>query len=176
MKQIYQMKRTMLIAHRDDCSIRFIANGKVYCALIAEFEGDASIEDMWDMCNNSCWWNREDYMKMTNYKDKGTCKFYPSYKGYCNSDIFVVDDNGSVHVADSCGWTVVSDMYEAMEHFKTNSEYGFLRTVEKKYSGYEYTLSELKEIAKDRGLREGEYQLELIDVLEKGFVDKIIKL
>lgn len=167
----------MLIVHRDDCSIRFIANGKVHYALIAEFEGDASIEDMWDMCNNSCWWDGEDYMKMTDYKGKGTCKFYPAYRGYCNSDIFVVDDNGSIYVADSCGWTVVSDMYEAMEHFKANSEYGFLRTVEKKYSDNEYTLLELKEIAKDRGLREGEYQLTLIDVRGKdSFVDKAIKL
>ena len=167
----------MLIAHRKDGSVRFIANGLVHCALIAEFEGNASIEDMWDMCNNSCWWDRENYMQMTNYKGKGTCKFYPAYKGYCNSDIFVVDDNGSIYVADSCGWTIVSDMHEAMEHFKANSEYGFLHTVEKKYSDNEYTVLVLREIAKNRGLKEDEYQLELTDVLGKAsFVDKAIKL
>lgn len=112
MKTIYQLKKQ--------------DNGNIISVKIAEFTQNpnarpASIEDMWDMCNNSCWWDCENYMNMTNYKDKGTCKFFPDYVGYCNSDIFVIDDNNDIYVAKSVGWKKVNSKDEAIDYIKNHS-------------------------------------------------------
>jgi len=96
-------------------------NNEVIAPLIATINADsAELEDLWDCCNNSCWWDRADYASMTDYKGKFGVEFTPEYHGYCNDDL-IVEMQGQFHVALSHGWGCFPSFEEALNHCKKNS-------------------------------------------------------
>ena len=97
------------------------SNSEIVAPLIATIQADnAHLEDIWDCCNNSCWWDRADFRLMTDYKDKFKVEFTSDYEGICNDDL-IVEMQDKFHVALSHGWTAFSTFEEAFDYCKKHS-------------------------------------------------------
>lgn len=93
----------------------------IVAPLIAVIDSDEEgLEAIWDCCNNSCWWDGEDFLTMTNYRDVFDVHFTPDYRGYCNDDL-IVEMKGKFHVAQEMGWDIFNTFDEALEHCKNES-------------------------------------------------------
>lgn len=101
------------------------SDGNIVAPLIAVIDCNvAALEAIWDCCNNSCWWEGEDFRTMTHYHDvlgdDFGVNFTPDYRGYCNDDL-IVHMNGKFHVSLSYGWKEFYTFDEALEHCKNES-------------------------------------------------------
>lgn len=98
------------------------SDNEIVAPLIATIDSNEEhLEDLWDCCNNSCWWGGdEDFAKMTNYKGKFNVEFTPEYRGYCNDDL-IVEMQGQFYVSKSFGWDSCASFESALDYCKKNS-------------------------------------------------------
>ena len=96
-------------------------DGEIVAPLIAIIDGDDyDPELIWDCCNNSCWWEGEDFRSMTNYKDIFNVEFTPDYRGFCNDDL-IIEMEGEYYAALEFGWKKFDTFDEAFDHCKNES-------------------------------------------------------
>lgn len=98
----YHARRVELVIETEPYQTYY--QGPIIAPLIATIESkEENLENIWDCCNNGCWWDNKDFRKMTNYQDKFKVNFTKDYLGYCNSDL-IVEMNNMFYVAKSFGW------------------------------------------------------------------------
>ena len=147
MIKCYHARRVELVVDSDP---QLLFQGQLITPLIAEIESDKEdLEDIWDCCNNSCWWGRRDFRRMRNYKDKFRVKFTKDYSGYCNDDL-IVEMDGEFHIALSSGWTKVSSFEAAKRYCEAHSYWCQLREKNRQHpTGRAHTDEELAVINKE---------------------------
>ena len=122
----YHARRVELVVDSDP---QMFIQGPVIAPLIATITTDdeykLNLEDMWDCCNNSCWWDREDFRSMKDYKGKFKVDFTGDYSGYCNDDL-IIEENGKYHVAKSYGWTEFDSFDDAFNYCVEHSHWCYL--------------------------------------------------
>lgn len=124
----YHARRVELVINSKP---QMFIQGPVVAPLIATITTDdeykLNLEDIWDCCNNSCWWDREDFRNMKDYKGKFKVEFTDDYSGCCNDDL-IVEENGKYHVAESVGWKDFDSFdgacYHCVEHSHWCQLYG----------------------------------------------------
>ena len=120
MIKCYHVRRIELVVDTDP---QLFYQGPVITPLIATIDSDKEdLEDIWDCCNNSCWWDREDFRQMKDYKGQFNVEFTDDYSGYCNDDL-IVEMGGKYHLAKSCGWKEFDSFKEAVEYSKSHSQW-----------------------------------------------------
>ena len=147
MIKCYHARRVELVV---DSEPQLFFQGELIYPLIAEIDSDKEdLEDIWDCCNNSCWWGRKDFRRMRNYKDKFKVKFTNEYAGICNDDL-IVEMEGKFRVALSCGWRTYKTLSRAVQHCKERSYWCRLWSKNKQHptGGTEHTMNELLEFKK----------------------------
>lgn len=147
MIKCYHARRVELVV---DSEPQLFFQGQLTAPLIATIESDKEdLEDVWDCCNNSCWWGRRDFRRMRNYKDKFKVKFTEKYGGFCNDDL-IVEMGGVFHVAKSCGWTRFKTFSAALHYCEEHSHWCQLHEKNRQHpTGKEHTEEELNAISKE---------------------------
>lgn len=141
----YHARRVELVV---DSKPQMFFEGPLITPLIATITTDddyeLNLEDIWDCCNNSCWWDHEDFRKMEDYKGKFKVKFTDDYSGYCNDDL-IVEVNGKFHVSLSWGWETLDSFHDAIEYCKEHAYWCQLHEQGKQHPlGRECTMEELQ--------------------------------
>lgn len=94
--------------------------------LIATIYSDKEdVDIIWDCCNNSCWWNGSDYLKMKEYNRFGTnfrVDFTSKYWGYCNDDL-IIEMGGKYYCSLPMGWKELDTLESAIEFCRQNSHF-----------------------------------------------------
>lgn len=144
MIKCYHARRIELVVDRNP---QLFFQGPVIAPLIATINSDdEDLEDIWDCCNNSCWWNGKDFRRMKDYRGKFKVDFTDDYSGYCNSDL-IVEIKGGYMLAQSVGWKRFDTFESAVEYAKDNALWLQLHSKSKQYpEGSELTMDELKSI------------------------------
>ena len=152
MIKCYHVRRIELVV---DSNPQLFFQGPVIVPLIATIHSDdEDLEDIWDCCNNSCWWGREDFRQMKDYKGKFKVDFTDDYSGYCNSDL-IVDMRGKFALAESVGWKFFDAFDDAVKFAKDHAFWLQLHSKNRQHpEGRELTMDELKSI-KDKYESEG---------------------
>lgn len=152
----YHARRVELVV---DSEPTLFFEGPLITPLIATIVLDAvafDLEDIWDCCNNSCWWDHNDFRSMNDYKGKFKVEFTEDYSGYCNDDL-IVEVNGLYYVALSCGWEMLNSFDDAVEYCREHAHWCRLHGQNKQHPiGRECTmgeLSQLKEKYEKQGLK-----------------------
>lgn len=141
MIKCYHVRRVQLVIDKET---QLFYDGPIIAPLIATIDSNIEeLEDIWDCCNNSCWYDRGNYMSMTNYRDKFSVKFTNDYSGYCNDDL-IVEMNGLYHVAKRCGWHKASSLDDAIKYCERHSNWCELHDKGHQFpTGREHTIDEL---------------------------------
>ena len=108
-----------------------------------------SLEEIWDCCNNSCWWDEEDYKQMKDYQGQFAVEFTDKYMGYCNDDL-IIEMKGKLHVAKDYGWEECNTFEEALGYVEEHGDW--MQIQEKNYQhpeGRELTMDEINKIKKE---------------------------
>jgi len=144
MIKCYHARRVELVI---DTEPQLFYDGPMISPLVATIDSNnESLEDIWDCCNNSCWWGRKDFRRMRNYKDKFKVKFTEDYSGYCNDDL-IVEMGGVYHVAESCDWAHYKSFESALMHCRNHSHWCQIHYKNYQHpTGIEHTMSELYNI------------------------------
>ena len=142
MIKCYHARRVELVV---DIEPQLFYDGPMISPLIATIDSDnESLEDIWDCCNNSCWWKGKDFRRMRNYKNKFRVKFTKEYSGYCNDDL-IVEINGRYHVAKSCGWEQCDSFESALMYCREHSSWCQIHSRGRQHpTGKEHTMDELE--------------------------------
>lgn len=151
MKQIkcYHARRVQLVI---DSEPQMFFEGPMITPLIAIITTDdeykLSKEEIWDCCNNSCWWDHEDFRSMDDYRGKFRVRFTDDYSGYCNDDL-IVEADGVFYVSRSFGWETLSSFNEAVKYCREHSYWCQLHTQGKQYPvGRECSMEALEQFKK----------------------------
>lgn len=147
MIKCYHVRRVELVVLSDPT---LYYDGPVISPLIATIDSDKeNLNDIWDCCNNSCWWEYKNYRKMDNYKDKFKVKFTKDYMGYCNSDL-IVEMNNLFYVAKSIGWHTTRTFEDAVNYCINHAYWVQLASKDYQHpTGLEHTIEELRAIKAD---------------------------
>lgn len=142
MIKCYHARRVELVV---DTEPQLFYDGPMISPLIATIDSDnESLEDIWDCCNNSCWWGRKDFRRMRNYKNKFRVKFTEEYSGYCNDDL-IVEIDGYYHVAQSFGWRQCNSFESALRYCREHSLWCQIHCKNHQHpTGKEHTMDELE--------------------------------
>ena len=146
MIRCYHARRVELVV---DTEPQLFYDGPMISPLIATIDSDKeSLEDIWDCCNNSCWWGRRDFRRMKNCRNKFKVKFTKEYSGYCNDDL-IVEMNGVYYVAKRCGWEECSSFESALMYCRYHSIWRQLHDKDHQHpTGKEHTMDELRQFKK----------------------------
>lgn len=147
MIKCYHARRPELVVNTEP---QLFYEGLLEAPLIAGIDSDSEkLEDIWDCCNNSCWWDRSDFREMDNYNDKFKVKFTPKYMGYCNDDL-IVEMKGVFFIAKSVGWKHCISFNDALEYARQHSYWCRLHSKGKQHpTGKEHTREELEQFKAD---------------------------
>ncbi len=154
MIKCYQVRRLELVVDKEPT---LFYQGPIVVPLIATIDSnEENLEDIWDCCNNSCWWGREDYKQMTEYKGKFAVEFTDDYSGFCNDDL-IVAMNGKVFLAKSVGWKEFSSLSDAVDDACEHSHWVQLHDKNTQHpEGRELSMKELQDIKNEyeaRGIK-----------------------
>ena len=147
MIKCYHSRRIELVI---DSEPQLFFQGPLITPLIAAIDSDKEeLEDIWDCCNNSCWYDRKSFRQMKKYKDKFRVRFTKDYSGYCNDDL-IVEMGCKFFVSRSCGWTDFDTFDDAVRYCRDHSFWCYLNGKNKQHPiGREGSVDELKNLAKE---------------------------